>query len=163
MKKPHQGPSLYYASDKNVYDALNQSRVDGDTIQSLFSRRNIVCSKRTPREELSSFFSRLTHDYLDHGEISLRLGVIARRERVTSIDLLGVIKKDDLTRTVNKIREELQRDGDVVQISEDGSSLTMRVHYSMVDYKRSEFSQVQHKDGDLEFIRVADGYVLRST
>ena len=163
MKKPHQGPSIYYASDKNVYDALNQSRVDGDTIQSLFARRNIVCSKKTPREELSRFFSRLTHDSLDHAEISRRLGVVARRESVTSIDLLGIIKKDDLIRTVDKVKAELQRDGDVVRITEDGNGLMMSVQYSMIDYKRSEFSQVQHKDGDLEFIRVAEGYVVRST
>ncbi|PHM21276.1 MAG: hypothetical protein CK604_02460 [Curvibacter sp. PD_MW3] len=163
MKKPQQGPSLYYASDKNIYDALNQSRVDNDTVQGLFSRRNIVCSKRTPREELSRFFSRLTHDYLDHKEISLRLGVISRRERITSVDLRGDIKKDDVTRAIHKIREELQSEGDVVHVSEEGGSIIMNVHYSTIDYKRSEFSQLQQKDGHLELIKVGNDYVLRST
>lgn len=163
MKKPHQGPSLYYASDKNIYDALNQSRVDCDTVQGLFARRNIVCSKKTPREELSRFFSRLTHDYLDHKEISARLGVIARRERITSIDLLGTLTLDNVRQSIEKIRQELEKDGDVVNISANGNSITLNVRYSVIDYKRSEFSQLQQKDGDLEFIKVDGGYVLRST
>lgn len=163
MKKPHQGPSLYYASDKNIYDALNQSRVDSDTVQGLFARRNIVCSKKTPREDLSRFFSRLTHDYLDHKEIAARLGVIARRERITSIDLLGKLTAEEVRLSIEKIRQDLERDGDVVSVSVDGSSITLNVNYSIIDYKRSEFSQLQQKDGALEFIKVNDGYVLRST
>ena len=91
MKKPKQGPSLYYASDKNIYDAVNQSKVDNDTVQKLFERRNIVCSKKTPRSDLAEYFSQLTHDYLDHQDIANRLGIAKRRERLTSVDLSVVV------------------------------------------------------------------------
>lgn len=39
MKKRAHGPSLYYASDKNVFDALNQHKVDTPTVVKLFQRR----------------------------------------------------------------------------------------------------------------------------
>ena len=72
------GASLYYASDKNIFDAINQSKVNNETLQTMFLRRNIVCSKHTEREGLAEFFSRLTHDYLDHQDLSNRLGVVSR-------------------------------------------------------------------------------------
>jgi hypothetical protein len=72
------GPSLYYATDKNILDALSQSKVDADTIQTMFHRRNIVCSKQSPRKELALYFSRLVHDSLDHADLSRRLGIAAR-------------------------------------------------------------------------------------
>ena len=40
---------------------------------------------------------------------------------------------------------------------------TISVQYSTVDYKRSEFSQVQIRDGTVEFIKSPDGYIVRNT
>lgn len=163
MKKPKQGPSLYYASDKNIFDAVNQSKVDNDTVQNLFERRNIVCSKKTPRSDLANYFSQLTHDYLDHQDISNRLGIAKRRERLTSIDLSGVLEKDQISCAVENLVKLLSVDGDTVQVSKNGASTYLTVQYSEIDYKRSEFSQVQHRDGQLELTKEGDGYVLRST
>lgn len=162
MKKPRQGPSLYYASDKNIFDALNQSKVDNETVQEIFVRRNIVCSKKTPREELAKFFSRLVHDSLDHESLSRKLGVIARRERVTAIQLVGKITGEDLSRAMTVIKEDLEKDGDSVILS-GTTNPALNVQYTTIDYKRSEFSQLQNKDGDLEFVKENDGYVIRST
>ena len=41
MKKRVHGPSLYYATDKNVFDALNEYKVDSPTVVRLFQRRNV--------------------------------------------------------------------------------------------------------------------------
>lgn len=157
------GPSLYYASDKNIFDALNQSKVDQDTIQTMFRRRNIVCSKLTPREELSSFFSRLTHDSVDHKDLSTRLGVVARRERVTALDLKGSIEGESITRAVDVLKETLVAEGDSVQVTVHGNSTIVAVRYSIIDYKRSEFSQLQHREGYVEIIQDDEGLVVRST
>lgn len=162
MKKPRQGPSLYYASDKNILDALNQSKVDNDTVQEIFVRRNIVCSKKTPREDLARFFSRLIHDSVDHDSLSRRLGILARRERVTSIQLVGKISVDDLSRALQVVKTDLEADGDSVAISGTVNPV-LNIQYTTIDYKRSEFSQLQHKDGDLEFVAEKDGYTIRST
>lgn len=163
MKKPVRGQSIYYASDKNIFDALNQQKVDMTTLSKLFERRNIVISKRTPRDELSKYFSRLIHDYYDHQDISSRLGIISRRERITSMKILGSFNLEDIQDAVNKTKTELEGLGDVVQLSRNENDLTVHVQYSIIDYKRNEFSQVQIRDGVVEFIKAPDGYIVRST
>lgn len=163
MKKRMHGPSLYYATDKNVFDALNQHKVDIPTVMKLFQRRNIIVGKKTQREDLAMYFARLPHDYYDHQDISARLGVAARQERITSMDVKGVDEIEQLKIGVDQLKQELEASGEVVQISRDGDSLTVSVQYSTVDYKRSEFSQVQVRDGTVEFIKADDGFIVRNT
>lgn len=161
MKK---GASLYYASDKNIFDALNQSKVDNETIQAMFRRRNIVCSKQTKREELSKFFSRLTHDLLDHQYLSDRLGIVPRRERVTAVDLVGkTVPSDVIQRAVDSIKGKLHALGDSVRVSSDNSTIAIAVKYSLIDYRKSEFSQLQHRSGSIEILKENGGIVIRST
>jgi len=163
MKKAMHGPSLYYATDKNVFDALNQHKVDMQTIIKLFQRRNIIVSKKTPREDLAKYFARLGHDYFDHKDISSRLGVTPRRERITSMDVVGKNEIGDLQVAIDQMKQELENSGDTVQISREGNTLTMNVQYSTVDYKLSEFAQVQVRDGVVEFEKTEDGYIVRNT
>lgn len=163
MKKRNHGPSLYYATDKNVFDALNQSKVDISTIMKLFERRNIIVGKRTPREDLARYFSRLTHDYFDHKDIADRLGVAPRRERITSMDVKGNEDTETISIAISQLKEELEGTGDVIQVSRQGESLTLNIQYSIVDYRRSEFSQVQVRDGTIELEKTDEGYVVRNT
>lgn len=129
------GASLYYASDKNLYDALNQSKVDNSTLQTLFIRRNIVCSKLTKREDLAEFFSRLTHDLLDHRDLSDKLGIVPRRERITAVDLAGAApRKDALQRAIEEVHSLLTSRGDVVQTHTEGTTIRVGVRYSVIDY-----------------------------
>ena len=161
MKK---GGSLYYASDKNIFDALNQSKVDSDTIQAMFRRRNIVSSKQTKREDLARFFSRLTHDFLDHQDLSDRLGIVPKRERVTAVDLIGIhVAQDVLQRAVDSIKSKLHSQGDLAHISVDGAVLSVAVKYSVIDYRKSEFSQLQHRKGLIELRPEKGRLVVRST
>lgn len=157
------GPSLYYASDKNIYDALNQSKVDQDTVQAMFRRRNIVCSKQTSRQELSEFFSRLTHDSLDHLDLSKRLGINKRQERVTALYLKGDISPAAITRTVDVIRQAVLAEGDALHVAGSAASTVMSIRYTEVDFRRSEFSQVQHREGYIELIPEQGELMIRCT
>jgi hypothetical protein len=163
MKKRMHGPSLYYATDKNIFDALNQHKVDSATVAKLFHRRNILVSRKTIREDLALYFSRLTHDYYDHKNIAARLGVATRRERITSLDVEGLDDADGLRAVVEQLKSELEATGDTVRIDRSGENVILRVQYSEVDYKRSEFNQVQTKDGTVEFEKTKEGYTVRNT
>ncbi len=163
MTKRLHGPSLYYASDKNVFDALNQHKVDTKTIMELFERRNIVVSKKTPRESLAGYFARQIHDYQDHKDIATRLGIAPRRERITSMDVNGSVDKSHLQVAVDQLKEELEKSGDVVQVAQDGGKTTITVQYSTIDYKVSEFAQRQERDGIIELIKTVEGYTVRNT
>ncbi|CUJ39735.1 MULTISPECIES: hypothetical protein [Achromobacter] len=157
------GPSLYYASDKNIFEALNQSKVDQDTLQGMFRRRNIVCSKQTRREDLALFFSRLTHDSIDHQDLSRRLGVNRRQERVTALDLKGNIQDDAVERAIEVIRQSVLADGDSLQAVRADGSMVLNLKYTEVDFKKSEFGQVQQREGYIELIRNGNDLVVRST
>lgn len=163
MKKPLHGASLYYATDKNIFDALNQHKVDSDTVQKLFLRRNIIISNKLPREELAKYFSRLTHDFYDHQDISARLGIATRRERVTSLDIAGNIVSDQFQSAIEKIKKKLESTGDIVQVNRENSNLTIEIQYSTIDYKKSEFTQIQTRDGVIEFVQIDGGFRIRNT
>lgn len=163
IKKRAHGPSLYYASDKNVFDALNQHKVDTRTVIKLFQRRNIIVSKKTSREDLAKYFSTLTHDYYDHKEISARLGIVSRRERTTYMDVSGIDDTDDLQGAIEQLKKEMEASGDTVQVTRDGDNISMRVQFSEIDYKRSEFSQVQVRDGVIDFVKAKTGFTVRNT
>lgn len=163
MKKRPHGPSLYYASDKNVFDALNQHKVNTETLVELFERRNIVVSKKTPRDKLAAYFSRQIHDYEDHKAIARRLGVTPRRERITSMELAGSIASDQLAASLQALKDDLESTNEVVQIARDGDRINLTIQYSTVDYRVSEFAQRQERDGTIELIRTATGYTIRNT
>ncbi|MGQ5525627.1 hypothetical protein ACUHMQ_20575 [Chitinimonas sp. PSY-7] len=154
MKNRFHGPSLYYASDKNVFDALNQHKVDIPTIRNLFERRNIVVSKKTPRENLAAYFARQIHDYQDHRDIAARLGIAAQRERITSMDVKGAITKDHVDMAVKQLKEELEKTGEVVQIHKENGKVNLTIQYSTINYKVSEFAQRQERDGTIELINM---------
>jgi hypothetical protein len=162
MNKMH-GPSKYFASDKNIFEALNQHKIDAETIQKLFEKRNIIVSRSTRREKLAEYFSRLTHDYNDHKQIASRLGVVTRRERTTSMDIKGEVNANEIPDAISSLKEELQKDGDIVQITKNGDGYTVNVQYTDIDYGRSEFNQVQVKDGQIQLIPTSSGYVVRNT
>lgn len=163
MKNNLSGPSLYYVSDKNIFDALNQSRVDTETVRRMFERRNIVCSKKTPREHLARYFSTLTHDYLDHQDIAEKLGSISRRERTTTLEIQNPITSDNLEQALSKLTDTLRQTGDIVSISKDGKHVSINIRYTEVDYRQSEFRQVQHKDGVIELAILDKSITVRST
>lgn len=163
MKNNH-GASLYYASDKNIFDALCGSKVNSETIQQLFLARNIIVSRKTDRQDLASYFSRLPHDFNDHQNIAAKLGVIKRKERTTSVELKLEISSDELSKAIKAVKTKLEQNGDVVHLNQDiEKPTTITVKYSSLDYRKSEFSQVQIRDGEITLIPTADGYKFRST
>ncbi len=163
MKNKRFGPSIYYASDKNIFEALIQHKVDSKTIYKLFESRNIIVSKDSDREELAQYFARLNHDYFDHKDISGKLGVAPRRERVTSMDLVGEITIDSISAALETLKKNMREVGDVVQVGRDGDNFRANIQYSHIDYKRSEFSQVKVQDGEIELIKTDNGYLIRNT
>ena len=162
MKLKH-GSSLYYVTDKNIYDALNEHKVDSATVAKLFERRNTLVGPSTSRNWLAEYFSRLGHDFYDHQSISQRLGVVPRRERITSIDVSGVPSQTALDAAIQEAKERLESQGEVVNVVRRDGAVVLNVQYTLIDYRRSEFNQRQVRDGSIEFQATTSGYVVRNT
>ncbi|WBM44745.1 hypothetical protein [Pseudomonas putida] len=163
MKKRKFGPALYFASDKNVFDALVQKhKVDTPTMAVLFRNRNTLVSKATDREVLAEYFSRLTHDYYDHKLISEKIGITPRRERSTNVELRGQLNVDDVRQAIENLKKEVNDSGDVAYVTRDGDDFSLTIQYSRFDYKKSEFAQLVTKDAVIEFNKTESGYSIVS-
>ena len=163
MTRPLFGTSIYYATDKNIFDALNEHKVDTPTVIKLFEQRNTLVCPSTPRDRLAAYFARLNHDYFDHKEIANRLGVVPRRERIASVDLMGIKDTKTLVDAIDEVASKLRSFGDVVTVNRKNENVTVSIQYSQIDYRRSEFNQVQIRDGVIEFSHESGSYVIRST
>lgn len=163
MKKAF-GPSLYFASDKVIFDAMNHTKVTADTIRELLSDRGIIVSSKTPKYELAQFFSRITADYFDHKNIASKLGKIARRERITYAEISESLTKLEIIEALNTVKDELELAGNSVRFEVNGERILALLEYDFIDYTEVEFRQVQARDGIIEFLPDGDGkYVVRST
>lgn len=163
MAKNNAGPSVYYVTDKNIYDALNEHKVTTEIMIQLLAARNTIASPHEKKTELARYFSQLTHDHFDNQKIASVLGVASRRERVTSLYVEGTVEEDGLRRAIDHVAEEHRRYGDLVEVRKRPNGFLISIQYSRVDYRRSEFNQVQIKDAEVDAVCVQGGVEIRST
>lgn len=156
------GPMLYYATDKNLFDALSSHRVDSKLVAELFHRRNTLVSKKTNRDALARQFSSLAHDYADHQQIAHKLGVIQRRERLTPIKLITDISIDELLAAIGDVRQVLEEGGDVIVVERTKKVVRVRVQYQTIDFTRTQLGQLQTRDGEIEFALEGGEYMVRA-
>ncbi|WWW36385.1 hypothetical protein V8017_05590 [Stenotrophomonas rhizophila] len=156
------GPSVYYVTDKNIFDALNEHKVTSDLMVQLLADRNTIASSRERRVELASYFSRLTHDYFDNQKIANVLGVVPRRERMTSLFVEGSVLEDGVRVALEEVSKIYKELGDTFTISKHDKGYRALLQYSKVDYRRSEFNQVQQRDAEIDISIAVGGVEIRS-
>lgn len=158
------GPSLYFASDKVIFDALNHTQVTTDVIRELLAERGIIVSSKTTKYELAQYFSRLTADYFDHQNIAIKLGKPAKRERITYAEISETLTQQEIIDALQAAKPALEAQGNIVNISLEKGKIVATLEYDHIDYTEVEFRQVQPRDGVIEFLKDASGkYVVRST
>jgi hypothetical protein len=164
LMKRRFGPSLYFANDKVIFDSLNQYQVGADLVRELLSERGILVSADTPKDELAKYFSRLTADYYDHNAIAVKLGRVAKRERITSSELTGKFGNREILTALQITKEKLEEFGNKVTLAVEGGRISALIEYEHIDYTKSDLRQVEPRDAIIEFTQGNSGsYVLRST
>ena len=158
------GPSLYFANDKVIFDAINHAQVNTELIRELLFERGIISSPKTTKYELAQYFSRLTADYFDHLNIGNKLGKIAKRERITYAEISEPITKIEIIDGITTVKSALEAQGSRVTLEVLGDRVFARLEYEHIDYTEVEFRQVQPRDAVIEFLKDSTGqYVARST
>lgn len=159
------GPSLYFASDKVIFDAINQRAVKVELVRELLQARGILVSAKTPKEELAKHFSRLTADYFDHESIATKLGRTANKERFTSFEIDDVISEENVHDALAEIKKQLAEQGETLNIdASDPTKIVAEITYEHIDYTKTEFRQVQPRDAVIQFIKDGAGkYTVRNT
>lgn len=158
------GPSLYFANDKVIFDAINHAQVNTDLIRELLFERGIITSPKTTKYELAQYFSRLTADYFDHLNIANKLGKVAKRERITYAEISEAVTKQEILDGFAVVKSALEAQGNRVTLDVTGDRVLAKLDYEYIDYTEVEFRQVQPRDAVIEFLKDDSGnYVVRST
>ena len=97
--------SLYFASDKAIFDALTQRSLTSAELRKVFLSRGIVISNESDKKFLANRFSALFHDYYDYRNLSLLVGGRDSREKTTNVVVTTAVTKDQLTDALTSVKD----------------------------------------------------------
>lgn len=158
------GPSLYFANDKVIFDAMNHARVTMDQIRELLFERNIVVSAKTSKYDLAQYFSRLPADYFDHKAIAGKIGKVAQRERITYTEITNSVTRQEIIEGLQAVKNKVEESSDVLEIDVQPDRIVAIFSYEHIDYTQVEFRQVQPRDAVIEILKnEAGNFVIRSS
>ncbi|WP_336699588.1 hypothetical protein [Pantoea dispersa] len=154
--------AIYSATDKAIFDALQQYKVTRDDLKEIFFTRGIIISNKTDKEVLASNFSRYIHGYEDYEFLSKILGVSSQKERMRSFDISSdELELDDMEAILTEIKSELtSASDDIVDVSMVGKTLTLKIEYTEPDFTKTEFRQVVDKDAEIVIEKVEGGFTV---
>jgi hypothetical protein len=155
--------AIYSASDKALFDALNQKKVTNGDLRELFLSRGMLMSKETPRKQLALHFSRLTHDYADYQLLAKLFGGHVRRDKLTSVRVKGNQDLSQYEAALLELKRELEADGTMVKVAKtDANKLEIEFKYQAVFFNKSEFRQVVSRTAKISLEKSADSLIINS-
>jgi len=154
--------SIYSASDKALFDAINQASVTASDLRELFLRHGIVISKSTSRRQLAFHFARLMHDFYDFETLAKIFETPQRRERLSSMRFAGGLAMSDVEGAAHSVVAGLldQNDSASVVVQPDGT-VKINVRYKRLHFNKSEFKQIETKEAVITVEKEGDTFVVR--
>ncbi|EPE4190781.1 hypothetical protein ACSILO_003084 [Yersinia enterocolitica] len=151
---------LYSATDKAIYDALQQHKVTKEDLKDLFFKRGIVISNSTLKERLADSFSMYLHGYEDYDQLSKILGTTSRKERAHSYNIISAeIEQDDVISILGELKNEFSdNNNDIVDFNVTKGTIILKIQYTEPDFTKSEFRQLVDKDAEVIITRINDGF-----
>jgi hypothetical protein len=153
---------IYSATDKALFDALNQAKISNSELRELFVTRGVLVSKDTERVDLAKNFSKYVHDYYDHQKIAASLGTTSRKEKTTFKEISNVLDKDVLIRSAEKLRDLVESNNDLCHVYLSSENvISVKITYETLDYSNSDFKQVSFKEAEIEIEFSGDNVIVR--
>lgn len=153
--------SLYFASDKAIYDALTQRSLTSAELRKVFLSRGIVISSESDKKFLANRFSALFHDYYDYRNLSLLVGGRDSREKTTNVVVTTAVTKDQLTDALTSVKEWLVDDQhEQAEVAVHGDQLKLTVKYQKLDLSQAEFRQVVEKTAEVILEKQGGGWKI---
>jgi hypothetical protein len=154
--------SLYYASDKALYDALRQSAFKKTDLREIFLSRGIIFSDSSERTDLALYFSRLNHDYYDHQAISKSFNSVQRKEKVALTCVENKVCTESLEKSVAAFIDKAVEKGDEATYVATTKGFDVTFRYTQIDYNKTEFKQIVEKEALISIEKDEEGFVIRS-
>lgn len=156
--------AIYSASDKSMFDALNQKNVTNSDLRQLFLSRGILVSPNSTRQNLAGHFARIFHDFDDYQTLAKLFGAGSKRDKFSTLKLKTEAEVSDLKTAAIEIKSKLEEEGAVVKVfSTSGNRMDVEVKYPKVSFNKSEFRQVTQKTARITFFKESDGFSVHST
>ncbi|NBB11023.1 hypothetical protein GVN17_15560 [Pseudomonas sp. SLFW] len=153
--------SLYFASDKAIFDALTQRSLTSAELRKVFLSRGIVISNESDKKFLASRFSALFHDYYDYRSLSLLVGGRDSREKTTNVVVTTAVSKDQLTDALTSVKEWLvDNEHEQAEVAVHGDQLKLTVKYQKLDLSQAEFRQVVEKTAEVTLEKQGNGWKI---
>ncbi|TDM51489.1 hypothetical protein [Aliivibrio fischeri] len=155
---------LNAATDKAIFDALNQHKVSKDAMLEMFFSRGVIVSKKTEKEDLAKQYSSYFHNYIDYDNLATILGVNKRKEKLTSFGLSTSITAENVESKIKKIKEEVKVAGCSMEhrVLNSGKTIELTLTYQEFDLSKNDFQQMTTKDAVITIENTDEGLNIRS-
>lgn len=155
--------NIYFATDKNIYDALHHKRITPSLLHGILLRKGIVLSSELSKEDLIEEVCKLPHSFQDLSSIKELVQTYDRRESTTSVKLQTTSTQDELKRAAEQVKKKLTNgNGEIVTISATkGGTLSVEVNYQDVDLSRTALRQIDNRSVKVDLKIGNDGIDIR--
>lgn len=154
--------SIYSASDKALFDAINNASVTTSDLRLLFLKHGIVISSKTPRKTLAEHYSRLIHDFNDFQSLAKLFDSGKRRERSSSFMINNGPPISEYENAAHEVVEELKKNTDsAMLIKQMDGSIKIQIRYKVYNFNKSEFKQVEVKTATITIEENSAGVLVR--
>lgn len=146
------GSSVYIATDKNIYDALQHKKITQLALIQFLRKRGIFYSSSTSKDELVDIISSLTLDYEDYKWICQQLENPNKKEKSTHSTLKGGLSDKEISDSCNALKANLDVDvpDDSVVITKTKDKTIVSVTYVDIDFTKTELRQRSTKKCEIE-------------
>ncbi len=155
------GPSIYCATDKNVYDAFQNNKLTEKELRHLLMDRGIVVSPSSSRDYMANLMSMLPFDYISHMKISHKLEAGSIKDSLTNVRVIVDLSNEDLVSIFNEYKRNNAKEGESCKVTVDGDSIRMELKYTEVDFTKTELAQRSLKTAYVELENSSGELIIR--
>ncbi|MGI0511620.1 hypothetical protein E4N83_00840 [Treponema denticola] len=156
--------SIYYASDKDLFDALSSKRkfFTESILHEICNNRGIFLSQDDERSSLIEYISVLPHSVYDLEYIRQHLQANVRTERNASTKIVGEalenIKLAEILTDFKDSRNSIYNEQyNIIQSSNE--TITIDIDYEEIDYGNTRLRQKQKKSARMEIKKASNGEI----
>ncbi|EKW1653651.1 hypothetical protein P9K14_001105 [Citrobacter freundii] len=155
--------NIYFATDKNIYDALHHKRITPTLLHEILLRKGIILSGELSKEDLIEEVCKLPHSFQDLVSIKELVQTYDKRESTTTVKLQTTSTQDELKRAAEQVKKKLNNgNGETVTISATkGGTLSVEVNYQDVDLSRTALRQIDNRSLKVDLKIGDDGIDIR--
>ncbi|CAI0872581.1 hypothetical protein [Serratia grimesii] len=152
--------NIYFATDKNIYDALHHKRITTAILRDTLLRKGIIVSPDFSRERLIDEVCKLPHGFNDLETLKEFVQTYDKRESTTNLKLNTSSSQNELKAAAEEVKKKLATgNGETISITakKDGS-LSIDVNYQDIDLSRTALRQIDNRNVKID-MKVTDGNI----